>query len=46
MTGFSNVEAADLDGARALCDGHPYLSEGSGNFAIDVYELLPVPFEE
>ena len=46
LTGYSIVEADDIDGARALCDGHPYLSEGAGNYAIDVYELLPVPFEE
>ena len=44
-SGYSIVEAADLDAARALTDGHPYLSEGNGNFAIDVYELMPVPFE-
>ena len=29
--------------AKALADGHPYLSEGNGNYAIDVYELMPVP---
>lgn len=45
LTGYSIVEADDMDGARALCEGHPYLSEGAGNFAIDVYELLPVPME-
>jgi hypothetical protein len=45
LTGYSIVEADDMDSARALCDGHPYLSEGAGKFAIDVYELMPVPFE-
>ena len=43
LTGYSIVEADDMAGAQALCAGHPYLSEGAGNFAIDVYELLPVP---
>jgi hypothetical protein len=43
LTGYSIIEAGDMASARALCDAHPYLSEGSGNFAIDVYELLPVP---
>jgi hypothetical protein len=43
LTGYSIVEAADMAAARALCDMHPYLSEGAGHFAIDVYELLPVP---
>ena len=45
LAGYSVVEAADLDGAVALADGHPYLSEGKGNFAIEVFELMPVPFE-
>ena len=45
-TGYSIVEADDLAAASALADGHPYLSEGNGNYAIDVFELMPVPFEE
>ena len=44
-TGYSIVEADDMAGAQALADGHPYLSEGQGNYAIDIYELFPVPFE-
>jgi len=43
-TGYSIVTADDMAGARALADGHPYLSEGLGNYAIDIYELMPVPF--
>jgi hypothetical protein len=43
LTGYSIVEAEDMAGARTLCDLHPYLSEGSGDFAIDIYELMPVP---
>lgn len=46
LTGYSIVEAEDLAGAEALADGHPYLSDGGGDFAIDIYELMPVPFEE
>jgi hypothetical protein len=46
LTGYSIVEAADLAAAEALADGHPYLSEGAGNYAIDIYELMPVPFED
>jgi len=45
LTGFSVVEAASQADAEALADGHPYLTEGAGNYAIDIYELLPVPFE-
>ena len=43
---YSIVEADDLAGAQALTGGHPYLSEGKGDYAIDLFELMPVPFEE
>jgi hypothetical protein len=46
LTGYSIVEAADMDTAIGLADGHPYLSEGKGNYAIDIFELLPVPLPE
>jgi hypothetical protein len=46
LTGYSIVEAADRDTAVALADGHPYLSEGKGDYAVDIFELLPVPFED
>jgi hypothetical protein len=46
LTGYSIVEAADLDTAHSLADGHPYLSEGKGNYSIELYELMPVPFED
>ncbi|MFZ0015377.1 MAG: YciI family protein [Acidimicrobiia bacterium] len=45
LTGFSIVSADDLGGAVALADGHPYLSDAGGAFAIDIYEMMPVPFE-
>lgn len=43
LNGYSIVEADDMDDAKKFADGHPFLSEGKGNFAIDIYELLPVP---
>ena len=43
LTGYSIVEATDMAAARGLADGHPYLSDGDGNYAIDIYELMPVP---
>ena len=46
LTGYSIVEADDLAVASALVDGHPYLSEGRGNYAVEIYEMMPVPFEE
>lgn len=45
LSGYSIVEAGDLDQAAALTGGHPYLSAGAGDYAIDVFELMPVPFE-
>lgn len=44
-SGYSIIEADDLAHARELADGHAYLSEGRGNYAIDIYALKPVPFE-
>ena len=46
LTGYSIVEAADLISAQALAHDHPYLSEGAGNFAIEIFELMPVPFQD
>lgn len=43
-TGYSIVEADSLDAAVALADGHPYLSDSDGEYAIDIFELMPVPF--
>ena len=46
LTGYSIVEATDIAAAKDLTGGHPYLSDDEGLFAIDIYELLPVPFED
>lgn len=46
LTGYSIVEADDAEAAAALTEGHPYLSAGSGEYSIDLFELMPVPFEE
>jgi hypothetical protein len=42
LNGYTIVEADSLDGARALLDGHPFLTEGKGRFAVEVFELLPM----
>ena len=44
LEGYSIVEAADLNAAKAMTKGHPFLSEGKGNFSVEVFELTPVPF--
>jgi len=45
LSGYSILEADNLDAALQLADGHPYLSEGEGDFAIDIFEMMPVPVE-
>lgn len=45
LSGYSIVEAGSLAEARGFAESHPFLSEGRGNYAVDVYEMLPVPFE-
>jgi hypothetical protein len=42
QNGYTIVEAGSLDGARALTDGHPFLSEGKGRFTIEIFELVPM----
>lgn len=44
LTGYSIVEADSLEDAAELADGHPYLSEGRGNYSVELFELMPVPF--
>ncbi len=43
LTGYSILEASDMATAQALTDGHPYLSDNDGLYAIDIYEMMPVP---
>ncbi len=45
LSGYSIVEAGSLDEARGLAASHPFLSEGKGAYAVEVYEMMPVPFE-
>ena len=45
LSGYSIVEAGSLAEAQARAQRHPVLSEGKGNYAVEVYEMLPVPFE-
>ena len=43
LTGYSIVEAEDMAEAQSLAKGHPYLSEGKGDYAIDIFEMMAVP---
>jgi len=42
QNGYTIVEADSLDAARALTDGHPFLSEGKGRFSVEIFELVPM----
>ncbi len=42
LNGYTIVEADSLDAARALVDGHPFLSDGKGQFTIEIFELVPM----
>lgn len=42
QNGYTIVEAADLKAARRLLGNHPFLSEGKGRFAIEIFELVPM----
>ena len=43
LNGYSIVQAESMDEALKLVDGHPFLSDRTGKFRVDVFELLPVP---
>ena len=40
LNGYTIVEADDLAAAKTLTDGLPFLSNGDGKFAVEVFELL------
>jgi hypothetical protein len=42
LHGYTVVEAADIDEARSLCDAHPFLSDRTAKFAVEIYELAPI----
>jgi len=46
LSGYSIIEASDMSDARSKTDKHPYLSDGTGEFSIDIFEMMPVPFEQ
>ena len=41
LIGYTIIEADDLAAAKALTDGLPFLSNGDGKCAVDIFELLP-----
>ncbi|TAK89128.1 hypothetical protein EPO04_03445 [Patescibacteria group bacterium] len=43
LNGYSVIEAESLDNAKDMVRDHPFLSDKTGKFSVDVYELLPNP---
>jgi hypothetical protein len=41
-TGYTIVEATDLNAAKGFCDGHPFLKDAGREFSVEVYELAPM----
>ena len=42
LNGYTIVEATDLEAAKGFCDGHPFLHGTSADFAVDLFELVPI----
>jgi hypothetical protein len=42
QNGYSIVEADSLGQARELLRDHPFLSEGKGRFAVEIFEIVPM----
>jgi YCII-related domain-containing protein len=40
LNGYSIVEAENLEAAKAFSQGHPFLSEGSGKYRLEIFELV------
>jgi len=46
LSGYSIIEASDMSHARSKTEKHPYLSDGTGESSINIFEMMPVPFEQ
>jgi hypothetical protein len=42
LSGYTIIDADDLDAAKALTAGLPFLSGSDGECAAEIYELLPM----
>jgi hypothetical protein len=42
LTGYTIVEADDLSEAKRLTRGLPFLANGDGRHAVEIFELLPM----
>lgn len=43
INGYSIVQAEDIEATKQLVKDHPFLSDKTGKFSVDIYEIQPVP---
>ena len=43
LSGYSIIQAENMDGAVDLVKDHPFLSDKTGKFSVEVFELMPAP---
>ncbi len=43
LSGYSIIQAKDMETAKSLVTDHPFLSDHSGEFSVEIHELFPVP---
>ncbi|MBX4197449.1 YciI family protein [Candidatus Saccharibacteria bacterium] len=43
LSGYTIIQTEDMASAKKLVEGHPFLSDKTGKFSVEVHELLPAP---
>lgn len=43
LSGFSIIQADDVNKAKELVKDHPFLSDKTGKFSVEIFELADVP---
>jgi len=43
LSGYTIIQAENMEEAKKLVDGHPFLSDKTGKFSVEIHELLPIP---
>ena len=43
VSGYSVVQAENMDAAKALFKGHPHINGWNKNATIEVHEVMPIP---
>lgn len=43
LNGYSIIEADNIEAAKDLVSEHPFLSDKTGDFSVEVHELAPAP---